>query len=31
MMMKLAVIAGADFISEYITDYLEGKPLSFLK
>ena len=31
LMMKVAVIAGADFISEYLTDYLEGRPLSFLK
>jgi len=31
MGMKLAVIAGADFIAEYASDYLEGKPLSFLK
>jgi hypothetical protein len=30
MMMKLALIAGSDFVAEYITDYLQGKPLSFL-
>ena len=31
LMMKVAVIAGADFIAEYIDDYLGGRPLSFLK
>ena len=31
LMMKVAVIAGADFIAEYIDDYLVGHPLSFLK
>jgi hypothetical protein len=31
MAMKLAIIAGADFIAEYASDYLTGKPLSFLK
>ncbi len=31
MAMKLAVIVGADFIGEYVTDYIEGRPLSFLK
>jgi len=31
LLMKCAVIAGADFISEYIDDYLSGRPLSFLK
>jgi hypothetical protein len=30
MMMKLALIAGSDFVAEYLTDYLSGKPLSFL-
>ena len=30
MIMKLGVIVGADFISEYITDYLAGRKLSFL-
>ena len=29
LMMKVAVIAGADFIAEYIDDYLAGRPLSF--
>ena len=29
MMNKLALIAGADFVAEYITDYLENRPLSF--
>ena len=31
LMMKCAVIAGADFISSYVDDYLSGKPLRFLK
>jgi len=31
LMMKAGVIAAADFISEYIDDYLAGRPLSFLK
>ena len=31
LMMKVAVIAGADFIAEYVDDYLGGRPLSFLK
>ena len=31
LLMKCAVIAGADFFSEYVDDYLSGKPLSFLK
>ena len=31
LMMKCAVIAGADFIAEYVDYYLSGKPLSFLK
>ena len=31
LLMKVAVIAGADFIAEYIDDYLAGRPLSFLK
>ena len=31
LMMKVAVIAGADFIAEYVDDYLAGRPLSFLK
>ena len=31
LLMKVAVIAGADFISEYLDDYLAGRPLSFLK
>lgn len=30
MMKKLALIAGSDFIAEYITDYMAGRPLSFL-
>ena len=31
LMMKVAVIAGADFIAEYVDDYLAGRPLSFLQ
>ena len=31
LMMKVGVIAAADFISEYIDDYLAGRSLSFLK
>ena len=31
LMIKAGVIAAADFISEYIDDYLAGRPLSFLK
>ena len=31
LLMKCAVIAGSDFVSEYIDDYLSGRPLSFLK
>ena len=29
LMMKVAVIAGADFIAEYVDDYLAGRPLAF--
>jgi hypothetical protein len=29
MINKLGLIAGADFIAEYVTDYLENRPLSF--
>jgi hypothetical protein len=29
--MKVGVIAAADFISEYLDDYIAGRPLSFLK
>jgi hypothetical protein len=28
---KLALLAGADFVSEYIDDYMSGRPLSFFK
>ena len=28
---KLLLLAGADFVSEYIDDYLAGRPLSFFK
>ena len=31
LLMKCAVIAGADFVAEYVDDYLSGRPLSFLK
>ena len=29
MYNKLALIAGSDFVAEYIVDYLENRPLSF--
>ena len=29
MLNKIALIAGSDFVAEYITDYLENRPLSF--
>lgn len=29
MYNKLALIAGSDFIAEYIVDYLDNRPLSF--
>ena len=28
---KIAVLAGADFVSEYIDDYIAGRPLSFFR
>ena len=28
---KIAVLAGADFVSEYIDDYISGRPLSFFR
>ena len=28
---KLALLAGADFASEYIDDYISGRPLSFFR
>jgi hypothetical protein len=28
---KLAILAGADFVAEYIDDYMAGRPLSFFK
>ena len=31
LMMKVGMIAAADFVAEYIDDYLAGRPLSFLK
>lgn len=31
MYTKLALIAGSDFIAEYIVDYYENRPLSFFK
>ena len=31
LMMKVGVIVAADFVAEYIDDYLAGSPLSFLK
>ena len=30
LLMKLGIIAGADFVAEYLTDYLAGRKLSFL-
>ena len=29
MLNKVALLAGADFISEYLVDYLQGRKLSF--
>ena len=29
MLNKIGLIAGADFVAEYLTDYLENRPLSF--
>ena len=31
LMMKVGVIVAADFVAEYIDDYIAGRPLSFLK
>ena len=31
LMMKVGVIVAADFVAEYVDDYLAGRPLSFLK
>ena len=31
LMMKVGVIVAADFVAEYIDDYLAGRTLSFLK
>ena len=28
---KIAILAGADFVAEYIDDYMSGRPLSFFK
>jgi len=28
---KMALLAGADFVAEYIDDYVAGRPLSFFK
>ena len=28
---KLALLAGADFVSEYIDDYMSGRALSFFR
>ena len=28
---KMALLAGADFVAEYIDDYMAGRPLSFFK
>jgi hypothetical protein len=29
MVNKIGILVASDFVSEYITDYLNGKPLSF--
>ena len=31
MLQKIALIVGADFFSEYVDDYISGRPLAFLK
>ena len=31
MLQKIALIVGADFVSEYVDDYMSGRPLAFLK
>jgi hypothetical protein len=31
LLMKVGVIAAADFIGEYLDDYIAGRPLSFFK
>ena len=31
LMMKVGVIVAADFVAEYVDDYLAGRPLSFLQ
>jgi hypothetical protein len=31
LLQKAGVIVAADFISEYIDDYMNNRPLSFLK
>lgn len=28
---KMALLAGADFVAEYVDDYMNGRPLSFFK
>jgi hypothetical protein len=28
---KIALLAGSDFVAEYIDDYVSGRPLSFFK
>jgi hypothetical protein len=31
MLQKVGLIVAADFVSEYVDDYLSGRPLEFLK
>ena len=31
MLQKIALIVGADFVSEYVDNYMSGRPLAFLK
>ena len=31
MLQKIALIVGADFVSEYVDDYMSGRELAFLK
>ena len=31
MLQKVGLILAADFVSEYVDDYLTGRPLAFLK
>ena len=31
MLQKVGLIVAADFVSEYVDDYLSGRPLEFFK